>query len=165
MIKPINPPPPAPPDPPLRETASYRTPARATPQIDLEQLNPGIRRTVAWLREQGFETCDSGDGKTREHECDRDHAYVVISVRPIEIVNAAQRLQFVLAKRDIYIDAIGEGAPCIQASYDPANGLAFIDLMHVDDVVLEAERCFGCGRELEDGHCDDCADLEGPDCG
>jgi hypothetical protein len=41
-------------------------------------LNPGIARLVHWLRATGFDTIDSGDGRTREHDCDRPYPYVVM---------------------------------------------------------------------------------------
>jgi hypothetical protein len=42
------------------------------------ELNPNIRRTVAWLNERDWHTCDSGDGATQDYECDWPTAYVVI---------------------------------------------------------------------------------------
>lgn len=43
---------------------------------ELSLLNPGIRNAVAWLRARGFNTCDSGDGSTHEHDCDLAEPYV-----------------------------------------------------------------------------------------
>lgn len=34
--------------------------------------DPGIRRVVAWLRERGFKTTDSGDGVTKPSAGDDD---------------------------------------------------------------------------------------------
>lgn len=102
-----------------------------------ETLNPGIRETVAWVRSLGFETCDSGDGQTHEHACDRDHAYVVISVAdPAMMVTFAKELHRILRIRGIAPGPVGGRLPCIQASFDPENGLAFIDLMNLDDALL-----------------------------
>lgn len=99
----------------------------------MRDLNPGIRRTVEWLRSIGFDTCDSGDGRTHEHPCDRDHAYVVMAVAPLALCTEAERLRRALDARGIRIAPIGDREPCIQASFDPGNGLAFLDLMNVDD--------------------------------
>ena len=33
--------------------------------IDYGELDPGIRETVRRLNEEGFETCDSGDGVSK----------------------------------------------------------------------------------------------------
>ena len=38
--------------------------------MNYDTLNPGIREVVRRLREAGFQTCDSGDGSTRQFECD-----------------------------------------------------------------------------------------------
>ena len=103
--------------------------------VDYEKLNPGIRRTVKWLNDHGFLTSDSGDGKTHEFECDRDHAYVVILVpTPEELVAQTQRLVALLEGQGVVLGPVGfNDAPCIQASYDPVNGLPVIDLMNLDD--------------------------------
>jgi hypothetical protein len=107
--------------------------------LDLDTLNPGIRKTVAWLRSLGFETTDSGDGRTHEHACDRDEPYVVIRVEPEQLVEQARALDFFIRNRGIGVSPVGEGAPCLQASFDPVND--------------------SCGNELDDGYCDSCADA------
>lgn len=105
--------------------------------LDLAALNPGIRRLVAYLRAHGFATCDSGDGVTHEHECDRDHAYVAMRVRPDALVSEADRLARVLRDAGVEVQPMGmEPTPCIQASYDPADGTALLDLTHVTDDML-----------------------------
>jgi hypothetical protein len=43
-------------------------------------INPGIARTVALINSWGFATCDSGDGKTHDHPCDREGPYVVVKL-------------------------------------------------------------------------------------
>lgn len=102
-------------------------------------LNPGVRALVAFLRANGFETCDSGDGVTHDYECDRDHAYVVSTVPAAKLVAEADRLIALLAAVGIEVlPAAMENTPCIQASYDPANCVAFVDLMHVTDDMLDA---------------------------
>jgi hypothetical protein len=50
------------------------------------------------------------------------------------MVEEANRLRDVLAAHGIVVVAMSDEAkPCIQASYDPANGMALIDLQHVHD--------------------------------
>ena len=34
--------------------------------LDYDQLDPGIRKTVRWLRSLGYETTDSGDGRSKD---------------------------------------------------------------------------------------------------
>jgi hypothetical protein len=108
--------------------------------MDLDRLNPGIRHTVEWLQSIGYRTCDSGDGVTHDHECDRDHAYVVMLVSVDELAHETRRLVESLRARGIEVGPIGEtiDRPCIQASWDPAHGdaVATIDLMGVDDALL-----------------------------
>lgn len=125
-------------------------------------MNPGIRLTVAWLDSIGFTTTDSGDGKTHEYECDRDHAYVVMVVDPEDLIAEAERLKRALTNRGIGVSSIGEGAPAIQASYDPSNGLAVLDLMGLDDELLGGTRCKACGRVAGDDPCTVCAGFGAP---
>ena len=107
-------------------------------------INPGISRTVVWLRSHGYETCDSGDGETHEHGCDRDYPYVVSKVDPEHLVERTRHLVLLLAHMGIRVIPIGEAfdedgwnsVPCIQASFDPGDGTAMIDLMGVCDRML-----------------------------
>lgn len=107
----------------------------------IHALNPGIVNTVAWLQSKGLQTVDSGDGKTHDFECDRDHAYVVMVVKPADLAAEADRLMALLRLAGIEVKAHGpEGTthPAISASYDPGNGVAILDLMYVDDAILAA---------------------------
>lgn len=92
--------------------------------IDLETLNPGIRWFVGWLRNLGFDTCDSGDGVTHEHLCDRETPYVAIRVHdPMCLIPESNRLFSNLEGAGISLEDIH-----IQANYSPQDGFAFIDL-------------------------------------
>ena len=106
------------------------------PDVDYDELNPGIRETVRWLRSLGFETIDSGDGETHEYECDRDGAYVCILCRSSALAKEARRLMRALLDRGIMVGPVYEGTTHIQASYDPANGFAVIELVGVTDAML-----------------------------
>jgi hypothetical protein len=101
-----------------------------------DDINPGIRRTVEWLIENGYSTTDSGDGATHAHACDRDHAYVVMVCHPSTLVEDAQWLGVLLGELGVQIEPVGGTGPCIQASYDPANRIGVIDLMNVTDALL-----------------------------
>jgi hypothetical protein len=100
-------------------------------------INPGIRNTVAWLQQAGYVTCDSGDGRTHDHPCDRDYPYVSMIVPPGELVEEADRLVLLLRDRGIAVTPMeGEqvaGRVHIQASYDPANAIGILDVMGLDD--------------------------------
>lgn len=116
----------------------------------LEDLNPGIRRTVGLLWAHGFQTCDSGDGETHEYECDRDYGYVIVAVEPEKLIAETDRLVAVLRQHGIVVLAIGmgyatpdatgpTGGVWIQASYDPADDLdvpAVIDVSFIHDRML-----------------------------
>jgi hypothetical protein len=100
-------------------------------------VNPKIRGTVAWLNANGFRTCDSGDGATHDYECDRDYPYVVIQVGgAAEIVPSAHRLVGLLRGRGIPLAPVGQGDVWMQATYDPVDGTAMIELCGMDDDML-----------------------------
>jgi len=110
--------------------------------IDYNTLNPGIRRLVRWLNDHGFETCDSGDGETHECTCDREYAYVVMTVKdPFNLIDETLRLTRLVSGLGVPIAPItGDGTVVsIQASYDPAQASSFIDLMGLKDSMLPAE--------------------------
>ena len=113
----------------------------------MENLNPGIRRTVAWLRSLGFNTVDSGDGETHDYGCDRPRAYVAMTVPqlvgcPAALVTEAERLASEVRKLGIPVWEQSEnGEVWIQASYDPANGIGVLDLNGLrDDMLTERLR-------------------------
>lgn len=109
-------------------------------------LNPGIVRTVTWLRAHGFDTRDSGDGQTHQHACDRGYAYVSARVDPARLIHECGRLVVLLAEAGLEVAPIARGfegadgvsRPCIQGSYDPGDGVAVIDLMGLCDAMLPA---------------------------
>lgn len=102
-------------------------------------LNQGIRLTVALLRRHGFETIDSGDGETHEHECDREVSYVSISVEPDLLRSECHRLASLLLQslRDTSdLGAMGVSNVAIQGSYDPMDLTAVIDVTGIHDRML-----------------------------
>lgn len=100
-----------------------------------DSLNPGIRNFVRFLRRNGFDTIDSGDGNTHEFDCDRDFPFVSIQCRPETMVMEAQRLYDLLADEGIRVESVGPTGyePCIQASFDPALDIGIIDIMNISD--------------------------------
>jgi hypothetical protein len=101
-----------------------------------DDLNPGIKRTVEWLNREGFRTVDSGDGATHDYECDRTAPYVVVACAPTKLVSEAIRLRVWVQKRGVTVSPIGDGPVFIQASYDPTDDSAFLDLNGADDALL-----------------------------
>lgn len=111
--------------------------------IDYEKLNPGIRKTVQWLRANGFRTTDSGDGKTKEFECDRGMPYVCILVEPERMFTDTMRLNKLLEEKGLTPIPMNQdcsGGPFLQVNFDPSlygqDGAAILDLMYVDDKLL-----------------------------
>lgn len=108
----------------------------------MEEINPGIRKLVEELNNAGFRTCDSGDGETHDHSCDRSYPYVVIQLEdPQTLVIVCDDLrQWVSDVTDgrVVVAAMGPSfdTPSIQGTYDPGNRLAFVDLTGVTDKLL-----------------------------
>jgi hypothetical protein len=114
-------------------------------------LDPGIRRTVAWLRGHGFDTTDSGDGVTKfatgamepEDLCDVPHVVMVTTLEAL--FPEANRLRNLLHEARggaVWESFAGEiDATCIR----PA-GINMIVLSGLNDLTLfgdvdgEAER-------------------------
>lgn len=107
-------------------------------ELHLEELNPGIRKTVAYLRSLGFDTVDSGDGQTHEHECDRPHGYVTISLQKW------QRLEFCVEAVCAALEARG-------AEIDTMDGVIVDGLYKRGDGI---DRCgLPTGKTMIDVNC------------
>ena len=111
------------------------------PPINLDAVNPGVRRLVALLRANGFDTADSGDGQTREFECDPGYPYVHMVVRdPYQMITEADRLMVLLHGWGVEVEGLDEDGSCqnIDASYDPkrTDAKAVIALINVVDADL-----------------------------
>jgi hypothetical protein len=104
-----------------------------------DDINPGIIKTVLWLREHGFNTVNSGDGKTHLCECDADYPYVTILAKPSFMYSETQRLYELLRSIGIetgYMNEDGSGL-AIECNYNPAwNHDAAISLIGVTDEML-----------------------------
>lgn len=102
----------------------------------INYLNPGIRLTVVALNAAGFETCDSGDGETHQHECDREESYVVIKSNGRTLTSDAVDLVQFLRHNGIDVVEVGCEGVQVQANYDPVNDIAFIDVSGIHDRLL-----------------------------
>jgi glyoxylate carboligase len=115
---------------------------------NLDDINPGVRRTVAWLRSLGFDTTDSGDGRTNvaagiEGALEFPHVYIRVQ-RGADLVAEAHRLAIALQRRGVCVGPIGpDDTPCIQATYDPCDGSASIALLYVGDETPGMEARYG----------------------
>lgn len=99
----------------------------------LGQLNQGIRKTVEWLIQNGYQTTDSGDGETHEHECDQEQPYVHMLIAPDKLVAETDRLAVLLKERGINVQPMDENSsvPCVEAAYNPAHGVGTLTLWNV----------------------------------
>jgi hypothetical protein len=110
------------------------------PPIDLQALDPGIRETVRRLREAGFDTSDSGDGRSKPADPVEvlDFPHVAIRASASSLIGEAERLRFFLSDAGLTVEPFGmepepEKRIGIQASYDPSNGSAIVLLTGLSD--------------------------------
>lgn len=103
-----------------------------------DDLDPGIRLTVAWLNREGFTTTDSGDGVSKpDMECALGTANVFVRVAsPVDLIAEARRLHTLLESVGVRIGPQGPEGPAIQATYDPGDDSAIIALYGVDDEAI-----------------------------
>jgi hypothetical protein len=103
--------------------------------LDYETLDPGIRKVVRWLRENGFHTTDSGDGVTkRDMACAFDMPNVAMTTESkYELFDEADRLWRMLKRRlpeRMHVEIH------IEASYDPMDESCVILLLRLHDGML-----------------------------
>jgi len=126
---------------PVEEVAAVE----ALPADVAAGLDPGIRGVVEWLRAEGFDTMDSGDGVTKGAD-GSPAPHVFIRVERATMCDVADRLRKVCVARGIKLrgeapdleSALDEDWPFIQAHYDPEDGIATVLLGCVDDATLKA---------------------------
>ncbi len=118
----------------------------ATEQDMLDGIDPGVRRLVAWLRANGFNTTDSGDGKTKfaqgftteDGVCEWPHVVIVFDKH--EFVAEVDRLGTLLwDEHKIELFDMGPeetNEPRLDASYCFASQCATAMLLYVDDSML-----------------------------
>lgn len=93
----------------------------------LAEANPGIRNLLAWLWEQGFDTCDSGDGETRQYDCDQPFPFIAVRVScPENLIQETRRLVSLFKERGHEAQVLEtpgeslEGKLVIEANFSPA---------------------------------------------
>lgn len=118
-----------------------------------DNLDKGIRKTVAWLNTNGFGTTDSGDGVSKfdgvpeEEQMDGalDFANVAMSVEPDKLLAEADRLLALCVSIGLdpedTVELDGQEMPAwqVEATYIPASGIGLILLTGVDDDLLESK--------------------------
>lgn len=117
--------------------------------LDINELDLGIRDTVAFLRDNGFDATDSGDGtKADDMKCALPVPNIAIVTTPAKLIAEADRLaQLVLATGHALAPCGDDDATTaeIQASYDPVDHTAMI--MVINFVVPWAQTGFRARHE------------------
>lgn len=106
--------------------------------IDYEQLDPGIRNVVRFLRENGFETTDSGDGsKAEAMDCALDVPNVFCVVPKEVAFDEADRLQrLICEKLQVDAGALIAGGIAVELTYSPLDQVCVLSLFGLDDSKL-----------------------------
>lgn len=108
---------------------------------ELTDLSPGIARTVLWLRAQGFDTCDSGDGSNAAAgmECALPFANVSMIIDVGLFAVEAYRLLELVRARGVVIEpqSPDEASPSIQVTFDPVTQVCILSLFGVTDAMLK----------------------------
>lgn len=108
--------------------------------IDYNMIDLGVQKLVRLLRTNGFDTCDSGDGVSKQPEHRFfEHPHVFINTEPETIAGECDRLHALLASVGVLVPPAGPDetpTPEIGGSYDPAGRLALIHLYHVTDDMI-----------------------------
>jgi len=118
--------------------------------VPWNDLDPGIRDVVRLLHDNGFDTCDSGDGKSKFNtegepllgtcDCAMPFPHVVANCSGALLVAECHRLKDLLRTRGVVVEAQGPDgdSTSIQASYDPVSEVGVILLLDLDDARLAA---------------------------
>jgi len=99
-------------------------------EIALNELDPGVRNFVGFLRSKGFNTTDSGDGESKPEEArimPWPHVFISVPGAEQNLIPESQRLLVEMTAAGLDVQP-GD----IQATYDPTQGsMGIIQL--VDD--------------------------------
>lgn len=110
--------------------------------VKYDELDEGIRETVRLLQRHGFQTTDSGDGATGTprpwDKREEGHVTMVVDARVLtqETLRLASLLQdqgLQPTNRPPAGADIPAGYCVVEGSYNPAEGIAIIDLSHIVD--------------------------------
>ena len=107
-----------------------------------DELDPGIRRTVRWVRSLGLETTDSGDGVTKlglgwgEGLEALAFPHVIIDAPKLRCLHIGISLARKLVALGIEMGQIGGDKPWIQCDYDPFLCKGLVTLGGLNDAML-----------------------------
>lgn len=131
---------------------------------EIQALDPGVRRLVVLLRLWGFETCDSGDGKTKPGAGQADERGIVevqeaphVQIQLDDAGDVLERfaeLRYLLENVGILVDSSATPfSPMLQGSIgfvrEPvAKTTAFLEVWNVDDAHLAPELLAWLDQEI-----------------
>lgn len=113
------------------------------PKEVVDSLSPGVKGLVIWLNEQGFNTCDSGDGGRSRHGKGSSLPYPMVAIlsTPERLIEDARRLRRSLGGRGVPFSQSAsqpdgspqnpDTRPVIQASFDPEDNSCLVVLYNV----------------------------------
>lgn len=109
--------------------------AKPLPELDYNTLNPGIGNLVKLLRDNGFDTRDSGDGVTQNFQCDIGIPYVHMVTTRDALTFEADRLMQVLTEAGVTLEPTNEEGTTatIEAGYNPLGRWATLTVFNVLD--------------------------------
>jgi hypothetical protein len=101
-------------------------------QMNYDELDPGIRETVRWLRQHGFNTTDSGDGVSKpadERVFSEPHVVVICSGK--DLITETDRLNALIAEKQLSMPNLwlDRDSFTIEGSYSPVDKLGAILLI------------------------------------
>lgn len=103
--------------------------------FDIKQVDPGVRKLVRFLRSNGYNTTDSGDGVSKEDiEGALDIPHVFMTVDADEGVRRADKL------RRLLIDSFGIEScqdSVVEFSYNPDDLVGVLSLYYLDDRLFD----------------------------
>jgi hypothetical protein len=106
-------------------------------KLDIESIDPGLRRTVLWLKSLGFHT-----EAATENDADQSGlAFVHVRTTPERLIPDADRLCKALRQIGALVCKAEtfEGAGCwVAATYEPVDSGAVLTLVGFDDSALPA---------------------------
>jgi hypothetical protein len=106
--------------------------------MDIEDVQPRMRRLVSLLRAHGFRTTDSGDGETNPAagmECALDVPHVVAVVEPASMASEADRCRRVLEDAGAVIGH-GDDFADVVVQYSATDGHAILIVSGLTDARL-----------------------------
>lgn len=107
-------------------------------EADLLELDPGIRQLVFYLRGEGYNTTDSGDGVSKfeglDPDAKEDTHCIPLAYPHVFMTTEAHDLRHAADELDVCISKLQPTKPYhVAASYSPSNGVALLEVIGLVD--------------------------------